>query len=108
MCIGFRDNTEVTLKSIIDYDIDLDKIELCTIGLTNALSDVEIENHFKGNESNQIIYVRICAAGVNLDGELFNVFYDIPCDMTIRRLRINGENRETYGQMFIELEGVIR
>ena len=108
VCIGFDDNTEVTLRAIVDYDIDLDKIESSTIGLTNAFTDVEIENHFRGNKHNQIIYIHIYARGVdNLSGECLDVFYDIPCDMVIRRLRMNGDNREV-GTMFIELEGFIR
>lgn len=108
VCIGFDDNTEVTLREIMDYDIDLDKIESSTIGLTNAFTDVEIENHFRGYKRNQIIYVHIYARGVdNLSGERLDVFYDIPCDMVIRKLRINGGNRE-IGSMFIELEGFIR
>ena len=108
VCIGFDDNTEVALREIVDYNIDLDKIESSTIWLTNAFTDVEIENHFRGNKHNQIIYVHIYARGVdNISGERLDVFYDIPCDMVIRRLRINGDNREV-GTMFIELEGFIR
>lgn len=106
--IGFDDNIEVELNNIVDYDIDLDNIEYSTIGVTNFLSNKEIENHFVGNKTKDIIYVRIEAEGIiPHSAELIDVFYNIPCDMKIRRLRFSGDNNG-QGNMFIELEGFVR
>lgn len=106
--IGFDDNVEVKLEHVIDYDIDLDKIEYSTIELTNSLSDVKLINHFKGNSNSKIIYLKIKAIGIALDDyKYIDVLYDIPCDMVIRRLRTNGGHDEC-SSMFIELEGVVK
>lgn len=104
--IGFNDNVEVRLNQIIDYDIDLNNEHDSTISFTNALNNVEMENHFKGKKS-RIIYVRIDAIGWNPDESSFDVFYDIPCDMKIKNLRISGEY-DGFGDMHVELEGVVR
>jgi hypothetical protein len=113
--IGFNDNIEVTLKHITDYDIDLDKIEYSTIEFANALSDKEMINHFKGNSNSKIIYVKIKATGITLDDEVslslddkwIDVLYDIPCDMVIRKLRIDGGVNEC-SRMVVELEGAVK
>lgn len=112
--IGFNDNIEVTLKHITDYNIDLDKIEYNTIEFTNALSDKEMINHFKGNSNSKIIYIKIKATGITLDDGItlndhkwINVLYDIPCDMVIRKLRIDGGVNEC-SRMVVELEGAVK
>ena len=108
--IGFDDNTEVKLDQITNYELNLDKIDTSTIELTNMLGNIELENHFIGNKRNRIIYVYIEAVGVDaLTSQEFKVFYDIPCDMIIRRLKIyNCCSNSSYGDMFVELEGIIK
>lgn len=104
--IGFDDNTEVTLNQIVDYDIDLDRIDCSTIEFTNTLDNVEIENHFSKNS--HIICVRIDGIGYLPDSDKeTTVFYDIPCDMKIRRLRMNGDIG-TCQNMFVGLEGIVK
>ena len=99
--IGFDDNVEVKLDQISDYDINLDKIDSSIIELTNILGNVELQNHFKGKS--RIIYVHIEFVGIDITGEQeFKVLYDIPCDMVIRNLRICS------GDMFVELEGIVK
>ena len=106
--IGFDDNIEVKLDSIIDYDLDLDKIECSTIGFTNMFNNVEIENHFRRNRRNHIIYVNIEAVGYIMDqNKYIKVYYDIPCDMSIRNLKISGE-QDSVGNMYVELEGFVK
>lgn len=106
--IGFDDNTEVQLDQIINYDIDLDKIEYSIIKLTNALGNAELENHFKGNKRNRIIYVHIEFIGVDPFIERYsNVFYDIPCDMVVRKLKVSNDC-DGLGDMSIELEGIVK
>ena len=106
--IGFDDNVEVSLDQIIDYDIDLDRVDCCSIGFTNAISDVEMINHFKGDNKSKIIYVKIEATGMSIsDCRKNDVLYDIPCEMIIRRLRTNGEINN-IGNMFVELEGFVK
>lgn len=107
VCITFDDDVEVKLNNIIDYDIDLNKIESSTIELTTESSSVDIENRFKGKKSNHINLIHIEAKGyVGDENKDINVFYDIPCNMTIRRLRING-CYEGVGKMFVSLEGFV-
>lgn len=107
--IGFDDNTEVELNQITEHDIDLDNIDISTISFGNLLFDVEIQNHFKGNKSNHVIHIHIEAIGIDpVNTNQFNVFYDIPCDMKIRRFATNRHCREVLGDMFIELEGVVK
>lgn len=107
--IEFSDGIEAKLDCITDYDIDLDNIDCSIIGLTNTFFNTEIENRFKGKKSNHVILVHIEATGIDKnDGYTrLNVFYDIPCDMKIRRLRINGD-RSNFGSMFVELEGFVK
>ena len=105
--IGFDDNTEVVLKDVAEYDIDLDKNEYSTIELTNVFNDAVLENHFKGNKKNRVIYVHIEFSAVTLDHEFIKAFYDIPCDMIIKRLRANSDRVEV-GDMFISLEGYVK
>lgn len=108
ICIGFDDNTEIKLKQIVEYDLDLDSIYNTTISFINAYQNAELENHFKGNKRNHIIYVHIDAFAATPDGMGdFRVCYDIPCDMTIRRLETNGD-RSTVGAMVVELEGIVK
>ena len=104
--IGFDDNIEVTLNYIKDYNIDLDRIDCSTIEITNALDNVEIENHF--SKDSHIIYVHIEASGVLIESdEIIDVFYDIPCDMKIRRFKISADVG-TCQDMFVELEGIVK
>ena len=106
--IGFDDNTEVKLDNVVEYDIDLDNFDMSIIEITNALFNVEIENRFKGKKSNHIIYIHIEATGVTpYENESLDVFYDIPCDMKIRRYRTNASHIN-IGNMFVELEGFIK
>ena len=107
VCITFDDDSEVKLNNITDYDIDLNKIENSTIELTTEFSSAELENRFKGKKINHINLIHIEAKGyVAGEDKDINVFYDIPCDMTIRRLRINGCYEEV-GKMFVSLEGFV-
>lgn len=104
--IGFDDNTKVKLEQISEFDIDLDKFGTSTIEVTNGLHDIEIKNQFSKN--NHVVSVYIEAKGAKLqDCEPIDIFYDIPCDMKIRRLRINGDY-ESYPDMFIMLEGIVK
>lgn len=106
--IGFDDNVEVKLNQIVEYDIDLDNTDCSTIEFRNAFNSTEIENHFKGNSKNHIIYIRIELLAVNpIDMKNLKVFYDIPCNMVIKRLKSYGDYTE-IGGMHIELEGVIK
>ena len=105
--IGFDDNIEVKLDQVTEFDIDLDSIDYSTIRFTNVLNNIEIANHFKSDKKNHIIYVHIEAIGVLPgDGQEVKVFYDIPCDMNIRRFRLNGCFNQP--NMFIELEGIVK
>jgi len=107
--IGFDDNTEVKLDKIIEYDIDLDKIEHSFIELTNAETDTEIVNHFVGNKKNHVIYVDVKGKGFDIkNNKEIDVYYKIPCNMHMRKLRTHGECREEVGRMFIQLEGFIK
>lgn len=106
--IGF-DDTEIILKDIVEYDIDLDRVDCSTIEFTNAFSNVELENYFIGNKNNNIIYVHIEASGIVMENYVcrnIDVYYDIPCKMTIRRLRSHG-NYKDAGNMFVQLEGFV-
>lgn len=105
--IGFDDNTEVMLPGVKEYDIDLDKVDYSTIELTNAFGNTEIENHF--SKHNRVIYVHIEACAVVLESseKMIDVFYDIPCDMKIKRLRINNDI-DSCNEMFIQLEGAVK
>lgn len=106
--IGFDDNTEVKLNQIVDFNIDLDNIDISTISLTNALENVEIINHFKGNKINDIFYVCIEAFALNpIDCNVLKVSYDIPCEMKIKRLRTDGGTGRC-GEMYFELEGFVK
>lgn len=109
--IGFDDNIEVKLDAIIDFDIDLSDGDNSTIELTNVFEHIEILNHFKTAKSTRIIYVHIEATGVRIVNGVghvvTNVYYDIPCDMKISRLRIEG-NKHEAGNMLVELEGLVK
>ena len=106
--IGFDDNIEVELNNIIEYDIDLDNIDMSMLEFTNSLFNTEIENRFNEKKSNHIIYVHIEAIGfIPSKNKSIDVFYDIPCDMKIRRYRTNASYRD-IGNMFIELEGIVK
>lgn len=106
--IGFDDNVEVKLDQISDWDFDFDKIELSTIEFTNVSNDVELESHFVGNKLNKIIYIHIDALGLLPErDEECRVFYDIPCNMYIRRLKMNGDMSDCGG-MLVELEGSLK
>ena len=64
---------------------------------------------FKSKKSNRVIYIHIEATGMMIDTHKeVNVFYDIPCDMRIRRYRIDGYTMGEVGSMFIELEGFVK
>lgn len=107
--IGFNDNVEVKLNSITDFDIDLSDGYNSTIELTNTFENIEIINHFNSTNS-RIIYVYIEAIGIcmrDCAGYDIDVYYDIPCDMKISRLRIDGDLHET-GNMLVELEGLVK
>lgn len=106
----FNDEVEVELNNIIEYDFDFDKIECSTIELLNELNNSEIENRFGARKNNHITFIHIEATGVCLGedcGKDVKVFYDIPCDMKIRRLRVNG-NKDCICNMFISLEGFVK
>ena len=105
--IGFNDNTEVKLDAIEEFYIDLSN-DYSTIELTNVFEDIEIINHFNSIKPTSIIYVHIEAIGWFFkDGtgnECCGVYYDIPCDMKIGKLRIDGAEHN----MSIELEGIVK
>lgn len=106
--IGFDDNVKVKLDQISDWDFDFDKIELSTIEFTNVSNDVELESHFIGNKPNKIIHMHIDALGLLPErDEECRIFYDIPCNMHIRRLKMNGDMTDCGG-MFVELEGFLK
>lgn len=106
--IGFDDNAEVELNQIMDYDLDLDNECDSTISFVSAFNDREIENRFKGRKSNHVIYVRMDVIAINpYDAEELKIFYDIPCDMKIRRLRVSGKSN-CSDNMYIELEGIVK
>ena len=104
--IGFNDNAEITLNHITEYNIDLDSIDYSTISFANAINNIEIENHFKNNKKSRVIYIHIDAIGYLIEnGKEVKVFYDIPCDMIIRRFRLNGSS--CCENMYVELEGIV-
>ena len=108
--IGFNDNIEVSLNDVIGYDVDLCDGYNSNIELTSVTENVEIINYFKSHKRTRIIYVRIEAQGFSTDKEtckeFCKVFYDIPCDMKINRLRIDGCINDC-SKMVIELEGLV-
>ncbi len=103
----FTDDTKITLSEITDFNLDLDSINCSEIDITNALFNKELQNHFKGYKKNKIKEIWIEGIGFSLDdckGQ--QILYDIPCNMYIRRLIING-NIGTSSSMQVVLEGSI-
>ena len=107
--IGFNDNIDVKLTNITEYDINLNNECSSTIEFSNVFTNIELANHFRSNS--RIIYVRIEAFGIIADknnyGKHTAVFYDIPCNMVISRLRIS-RNSDDCSEMYVELEGLVK
>ena len=105
--IGFNDNVEVVLNQITEFDIDLDGANNSTIEFKTDISNIELANYFS-NKKNHIIYVRMEATGMNIESQTdVKVYYDVPCNMIIRRLRFDGDN-SYCGGMLVELEGFVK
>lgn len=104
--LTFEDNVEIELNQIINYDIDLDCIEYSSIELTNALVNHDLLNRFKAKE--RTIKIKLIHIEYNIcqiiDGKVNKSYLDIPCQMCLRRCRIDGD---ACGKMFISIEGGI-
>ena len=104
--ITFTDGTKVTLNAITDFEVDLDTTNYSEIDITNALFDKELQNHFKSYRPNKINGIFIDGKGINLENyEETKISYTIPCDMYIRRLRLNSDLGSS--SMRVVLEGEV-
>lgn len=108
MCILFDDKTEVELNHICSYDIDLDKIESSIINFVSHINNKELQNHFLNNKKNKITHIHMKFTGSDCDeGQWCDVFYDIPCNMMIRKVRSLQDGWDEVGKVTVELEGVV-
>ena len=108
--IVFEDNEEVILDNIYDFDFDLDSIESSWIDVTNAYINKTLVDRFASKKENSKIK-HININYINLDIKyqeaIFDAFIDIPCCMSIRKLRINGDT-DSCGKMYVRLEGWVK
>ena len=103
----FKDDIEIELNEIIDYDINLDYIDVSTIELTNMFLNNELLNRFK-SKKNKITLIHIEYEIYDVDKKISEkVFLDIPCYMKIECCRISGDNNN-IGTMHIVIDGGIQ
>ena len=103
--ITFTNKEEVILKSITDWDINLDPINYSTISFTNAFQNKELIQHFDKKEIVEFIHIE--GRGIKADDHNYiDLFYDIPCHMKIQRVCVDG-GYSNCGKTFVEFEGVV-
>ena len=101
--IRFTDGYEVVLNCIKEHYFDFDKTDSSYIEVMNTLVDKELFNRFCIDDD--IIYLHIdgeCIDETNTD----TITLDIPCNMRITKLRMNGDI-ENATEMSIQLEGKV-
>ena len=102
--IEFIDGYRVTLNSIKEHYIDFRKNEKSRIEIQNIFIDKELFNRFCTDDD--IAYLYIEGTGGDLYGNEVTGVFDIPCDMRIKGIRINGDVT-TATEVYVCLEGRI-
>lgn len=103
--LRFQDEREIAMEQIIDWDFDFDQIDESCIDFTNAIVDKEIFDRFSTDDNIILLHIE----GKSVDMLAINdnvVMMDVPCNMHIRKVRING-SFDTAANMNVQLEGMV-
>lgn len=102
----FQDEHEIILEQIFDWDFDFDKMDSSCIDFTNVIIDKELFERFCVDDNIVSIHIEgKCVDILAANGDI--VMIDVPCNMRIRGLRING-SYDTGTNMSVQLEGMVQ
>lgn len=100
----FEDGYFVTLDKIINYDIDLTRIESSYIEITSYFNNAELISRFcRHNDNVTKIYFTMNA--IDKKDDKYGVI--TLCDMYIKNISFNG-SEDTFSEMFLRLEGMVK
>lgn len=102
--IEFMDGYKVTLNSIKEHYIDFQKDEKSRIEIQSNFMDKELFNRFFTDDDIAYLYIEV--TGGDLDGNEVTGVFDIPCDMRIKAIRMDGDV-ESATKIYVCLEGRI-
>jgi hypothetical protein len=104
--LTLEDDTEIRICEINDYDLDLYGGDYSSISFTTVCTNNKLLSRFK-RESIKHIHIKFDEINGNDRNSVRPLLLDIPCNMKIKRCRVNGDT-STIGNMYVELEGMVR
>lgn len=100
----FTDGYKITIDDIKEYYIDFQKNEKSRIEIQNTIMDRELFNRFCIDDDIEYLYIE--GTCVDLDENEITGVFDIPCDMRIKAIRMDGDV-ESATKVYVCLEGRI-
>lgn len=103
--LRFQDEYEIILDQISEWNFDFDKNDKARIDFINVIVNKEIFDRFCIDDN--IIFLHIEGKGMDMLAEKDNVvMIDVPCNMYIRKVKMNG-GFDSVTDMYVHLEGTV-